>query len=185
MYVVDGMPVGDNINFLDQNDIESMQVLKDASASAIYGTRGSNGVILITTKKGKAGATKFTFTASAGFQTLEKPNMAKASEYEYVFKQRYLNDNNSEPVYNSKDDITDAEGTDWWDATMRKTALIHNYNLSFSGGSDKYTYSASIGYFGQDSQSKIGNWQKLTARFSMEYRFNDIVKSGYGFYSEI
>ncbi len=98
LYVVDGMPVGDNINFLDQNDIESMQVLKDASASAIYGTRGSNGVILITTKKGKAGATKFSFTASAGFQTLEKPNMAKASEYEYVFKQRYLNDS-SEPVY--------------------------------------------------------------------------------------
>lgn len=180
LYVVDGMPVGDNINFLDQNDIESMQVLKDASASAIYGTRGSNGVILITTKKGKAGATKFSFTASAGFQTLEKPNMAKASEYEYVFKQRYLNDG-SEPVYNSKDDITDAEGTDWWDATMRKTALIHNYNLSFSGGSDKYIYSASIGYFGQDSQYKIGNWQKLTARFSMEYRFNDVVKAGMDF----
>ena len=60
LYVVDGMPVGDNINFLDQNDIESMQVLKDASASAIYGTRGSNGVVLITTKKGTKGATKFT-----------------------------------------------------------------------------------------------------------------------------
>ena len=67
LYVVDGMPVGDNINFLDQNDIESMQVLKDASASAIYGTRGSNGVILITTKKGQTGAAKFSFTASAGF----------------------------------------------------------------------------------------------------------------------
>lgn len=180
LYVVDGMPVGDNINFLDQNDIESMEVLKDASAAAIYGTRGSNGVILITTKKGKAGAPKFSFTASAGFQTLKKPDMAKASEYEYVFKQRYLNDH-SEPVYYSKDNITDAEGTDWWDATMRKTALIHNYNLSFSGGSDKYIYSASIGYFGQDSQYKIGNWQKLTARFSMEYRFNDIVKAGMDF----
>ena len=81
-----------------------------------------------------------------------------------------MNDN-SEPVYNSKDDITDAEGTDWWDATMRKTALIHNYNLSFSGGSDKYTYSASIGYFGQDSQYKIGNWQKLTGSFQYGISF--------------
>lgn len=125
LYVVDGMPVGDNINFLDQNDIESMQVLKDASAAAIYGTRGSNGVILITTKKGKKGEAKFTFSASAGFQTLEKPKMAKASEYEYVQRARYINDD-SMPVYNGKYHITDAEGTDWWDETLNKTALIHN-----------------------------------------------------------
>lgn len=180
LYVVDGMPVGDNINFLDQNDIESMQVLKDASAAAIYGTRGSNGVILITTKKGKKGEAKFTFSASAGFQTLEKPKMAKASEYEYVQRARYINDD-SMPVYNGKYHITDAEGTDWWDETLNKTALIHNYNLSFSGGSDKLIYSASIGYFGQDSQYKTGNWQKFTARFSMEYNFNKIVKAGIDF----
>ena len=177
LYVVDGMPVGDNINFLDQNDIENMQVLKDASASAIYGTRGSNGVILITTKKGKAGPAKFNFSASVGFQTLKKPEMAKASEYEYVMKARYYNDG-STPIYNSKDDITDAEGTDWWDECVRKVALIHNYSLGFSGGSEKYTYSGNIGYFGQDSQYKVGNWQKLTARFSMEYKFNDYIKAG-------
>ncbi len=177
LYVVDGMPVGDNINMLDQNDIESMQVLKDASAAAIYGTRGSNGVILITTKKGKSGAAKFTFSASSGFQTLQKPDMAKASEYEYVLKARYYNDG-AVPIYNSKDDITDAEGTDWWDECMRKVALIHNYSLGFSGGNEKCTYSGNIGYFGQHSQYKIGNWQKLTARFSMEYKFNDVVKAG-------
>ena len=179
LYVVDGMPVGTNINFLDQNDIESMQVLKDASAAAI-GTRGSNGVVLITTKKGKKGATQFGFSASAGFQTLKKPEMAKASEYEYVFKARYINDN-AEPRYNSKENITDAEGTDWWDESMKKTALIHNYNFNFSGGTDKLLYSANIGYFGQDSQYTIGNWQKLTARFSMEYTFNSIVKAGIDF----
>ena len=180
LYVVDGMPVGTNINFLDQNDIESMQVLKDASAAAIYGTRGSNGVVLITTKKGKKGATQFGFSASAGFQTLKKPDMAKASEYEYVFKARYINDN-AEPRYNSKENITDAEGTDWWDESMKKTALIHNYNFNFSGGTDKLLYSANIGYFGQDSQYTVGNWQKLTARFSMEYTFNSIVKAGIDF----
>lgn len=180
LYVVDGMPVGTNINFLDQNDIESMQVLKDASAAAIYGTRGSNGVILITTKKGKKGDAKFTFSTSVGFQTLEKPDMAKASEYEYVQRARYINDKNS-PVYKGIDGITDDQGTDWWNESMRKTALIQNYNLSFSGGTDKLIYSASIGYFGQDSQYNIGNWQKLTARFSMEYNFNRVVKAGIDF----
>ena len=106
LYVVDGMPVGDNINFLDQNDIETMQVLKDASAAAIYGTRGSNGVVLITTRKGKKGATQFSFSASAGFQTLEKPDMAKASEYEYVQKARFSMEYNFNKVVKAGIDIS-------------------------------------------------------------------------------
>lgn len=177
LYVVDGMPVGTNINFLNQNDIESMQVLKDASAAAIYGTRGSNGVILITTKKGKKGNAKFALTANIGFQTLEKPDMAKASEYEKVFKMRYTNDG-STPSYNGIENISDSQGTDWWDECIEKVALQQNYNFSFSGGNDDYLYSASIGYYRQNSQYETGVWQKLTARFSMEYNFNKIVKAG-------
>jgi len=177
---VDGMPVGTNVNFLNQDDIESMQVLKDASAAAIYGTRGSNGVVLITTKKGQKGATKFTFSTSLGLQTLAKPKMAKASEYEHVFKARYINDGN-EPVYNSEDNITDAEGTDWWKECMRSTALLQNYNFGFSGGTDKFLFSTDIGYFKQKSQYTSGDWQKLTARFSMEYNFNKVVKAGIDF----
>jgi len=180
LYVVDGMPVGTNVNFLNQDDIESMQVLKDASAAAIYGTRGSNGVVLITTKKGQKGATKFTFSTSLGLQTLAKPKMAKASEYEHVFKARYINDGN-EPVYNSEDNITDAEGTDWWKECMRSTALLQNYNFGFSGGTDKFLFSTDIGYFKQKSQYTSGDWQKLTARFSMEYNFNKVVKAGIDF----
>lgn len=181
LYVVDGMPVGTNINFLNDNDIESIQVLKDASAAAIYGTRGSNGVILITTKQGKKGSTKFNFSASTGFQTLKDPNMAKASEYEKVFKTRYTNDGNT-PVWNSKNNITDAEGTDWWNKSIRKAALIQNYNLGFSGGNNKFLYSVSVGYFGQDSQYKgTGRWQKLTARLNLDYTFNRYVKVGLDF----
>ena len=177
LYVVDGMPVGTNINFLNQNDIESMQVLKDASAAAIYGTRGSNGVILITTKKGKAGAVKFNASVNVGLQTLNKPNMAKASEYEKVFKQRYINDGN-EPAYKGIENITDAQGTDWWDECMNTIALQQSYDFGFSGGNDKLVYSANIGYYKQDSQYKVGQWQKLSARFSMEYNFNKYVKAG-------
>lgn len=180
LYVVDGMPVGTNINFLNQNDIESMQVLKDASAAAIYGTRGSNGVILITTKKGKKGGTKFTASATVGLQTLNKPNMAGASEYEQVFKARYINDGNV-PTYNGIENITDAQGTDWWDEIMNSVALQQNYDFGFSGGSDKLIYSANIGYYRQNSQYKVGQWQKLSARFSMEYNFNKVVKAGIDF----
>lgn len=177
LYVVDGMPVGTNINFLNQNDIESMQVLKDASAAAIYGTRGSNGVILITTKKGKAGTPTFNANISVGLQTLSKPDMAGASEYEQVFKARYINDGNT-PPYKGIENITDAQGTDWWDEIMNNVALQQNYDFGFSGGNDKLTYSANIGYYRQDSQYKVGQWQKLSARFSMEYKFNNIVKAG-------
>jgi len=180
LYVVDGMPVGNNINFLNQNDIESMQVLKDASAAAIYGTRGSNGVILITTKKGSKGATKFTASATVGLQTMQKPDIAGASEYEQVFKTRYTNDNQTAP-YNGIANITNAQGTDWWKQTMRDVALTQNYNFGFSGGTDKLLYSASIGYFRQNSQYKVGDWQKITARFSMQYNFNKIVQAGVDF----
>lgn len=180
LYVVDGMPVGTNINFLNQNDIESMQVLKDASAAAIYGTRGSNGVILITTKKGKKGGTKFTASATVGLQTLNKPNMAGAAEYEQVFKARYINDGNV-PTYNGIENITDAQGTDWWDEIMNSVALQQNYDFGFSGGNDKLIYSANIGYYRQNSQYKVGQWQKLSARFSMEYNFNKVVKAGIDF----
>lgn len=117
LYVVDGMPVGTNINFLNQNDIESMQVLKDASASAIYGTRASNGVVLITTKKGALGATKFTASATVGFQTLAKPDIADAAEYEKVFNARYTNDNQQSPFRNG------GANTDWWDECLNSVAL--------------------------------------------------------------
>lgn len=176
LYVVDGMPVGTNINFLNQNDIESMQVLKDASASAIYGTRASNGVILITTKKGKKGDAKFNVTATVGLQTLKKQNMADSQEYKKVFDTRYTNDGNVSPFKGSADTYTD-----WWKECINDVAVQQNYDLSFSGGNDKMIYSGSIGYYKQDSQYKVGQWQKLSARFSTEYNFNKIVKAGVDF----
>lgn len=98
LYVVDGVPLNSsNINFINNNDIESMEVLKDASASAIYGTRASNGVVIITTKKGKSGDTKVDFSASVGFQHIPKPKMAWANEYEKVFNTRYQNDGRVAP----------------------------------------------------------------------------------------
>jgi TonB-linked SusC/RagA family outer membrane protein len=177
LYVVDGAPIGTNINFLNQDDIESMEVLKDASAAAIYGTRGSNGVIMITTKKGSAGKTRFQANASFGFQTLKNPDMADATIYEKVFKERYTNDGNT-PVWNTPEN---AGYTDWWKQTINDYAYTQNYNISFQGGTDKFTYSGSLGYFRQNSQYDVGYWDRITGRFNTEYKFNNIVKAGVDF----
>ena len=119
LYVVDGMPVGDNINFLNSNDIASMEVLKDASAAAIYGTRASNGVILITTKKGKTGKARINWNSSVGFQTVAKPNIAGAAEYKEVFNTRYTNDGLSS-IWNDTGATTNPGGTDWWPLRMAR-----------------------------------------------------------------
>lgn len=178
LYVVDGVPISGNINFLSQDDIESMEVLKDASSSAIYGTRGSNGVIMVTTKKGSPGKTKFQFNGSAGFQTLNKPNLANASVYEKVFKERYTNDGNT-PVWNTPANST--VDTDWWDQTINDFSYTQSYNLSFQGGDSKFTYSGSLGYFRQNSQYDVGYWERITGRLNTEYKFSNIVKAGVDF----
>ena len=178
LYVVDGMPVGTNINFLNSNDIESMEVLKDASAAAIYGTRASNGVILITTKKGMAGKTNISFNASAGFQTLSKPKMANAAEYKEVFNTRYTNDGGTS-IWNDTGATTNPGGTDWMDEVINTTALVQNYSLNISGGSDKLVYNLSMGYYRNNSQYDYGYWDKINARLNTEYTFNKYVKMGF------
>jgi TonB-linked SusC/RagA family outer membrane protein len=180
LYVVDGVPLNSsNINFLNSNDIESMEVLKDASASAIYGTRASNGVIIITTKKGAAGRTSVEFNASVGFQTLSKPSIAGAAEYEQVFKTRYTNDNRVAAWNSPYENYSDADGTDWWDQVVNSTALIENYSLGVRGGNDKFVYSLSVGYFRNNSQYDYGYWDKANVRLNTEYTFNKYVKVGF------
>lgn len=178
LYVVDGMPISGNINFLNSNDIESMQVLKDASAAAIYGTRASNGVILITTKKGKAGQTYVNFSASVGFQTIAKPSIAGPAEYKEVYNTRYTNDGLTSN-WNDTGATTNPGGTDWWDTVVNKTALTQNYSLSVSGGTDKLVYNLSLGYYRTNSQFDVGYWDKLNARLNTEYTFNKYVKVGF------
>lgn len=178
LYVVDGFPISGNINFLNQDDIESIEVLKDASASAIYGTRASNGVILVTTKKGKAGKTQFQLNSSFGMQTLSKPDLADASVYEQVFKERYVNDGNT-PIWNTPENST--IDTDWWDQTIRKVAHTNSHSLGFQGGSEKLVYSGSLGYFRQSSQYNVGHWERITGRFNTEYKFSKVVKAGLNF----
>ncbi|MDE7409589.1 MAG: TonB-dependent receptor [Muribaculaceae bacterium] len=179
LYVVDGVPLNtDNINFLNNNDIESMEVLKDASASAIYGTRASNGVIIITTKKGKSGATHVDFSASAGWQYIPKPSIAWADEYEKVFYARYENDGRVAPWNSPYVDYGEVDSTDWWKLVVDKTAVVQNYSLSVRGGNDKYVYSLSAGYYRNNSQFKGGYWDKMNVRLNTEYNFTNWLKAG-------
>lgn len=179
LYVVDGVPLNsNNINFINNNDIESMEVLKDASASAIYGTRASNGVIIITTKKGKAGKTSVDFSASVGWQHIDKPSIAGANEYEKVFNKRYENDGRVAPWNSPYVDYADVDGTDWWDEVVNSAALVQNYSLSVRGGNEKYVYGLSVGYFKNNSQFDYGYWEKFNVRLNTEYNFTSWLKAG-------
>ncbi|MDX1699048.1 MAG: TonB-dependent receptor, partial [Melioribacteraceae bacterium] len=173
LIVLDGVPLtsGQSLNFLNPSDIESFQILKDASASAIYGSRASNGVILVTTKRGKEGKTTINFDASYGLQQLEKIESADAAAYVEVMNLRRTNDGR-EPIYNNEDI---GANTDWWDETIENYAPIINANLRASGGNDKIKFSGSLSYFDQESNYTKGWYKRLTGRFNTDFKISDKV----------
>ncbi|GGG86170.1 SusC/RagA family TonB-linked outer membrane protein [Parapedobacter pyrenivorans] len=148
LYVVDGFPVTGGINFLNPADIESIDILKDASATAIYGARGANGVVIITSKKGKAGqAGRIELNSFYGIQQETKRyDLLNAKEYAIIANE-WLRNGGQEPYFNV--DEVENPGTDWQDAVLR-TAPIQDHTLTFSGGSEKTQYSVSGNYYGQD-----------------------------------
>src|SRR5690606_2455441 len=148
LYVVDGFPVTGGINFLNPADIESIDILKDASATAIYGERGANGVVIITSKKGKANqGGRIELNSFYGMQTETKRyDLLNAKEYAEIANE-WLRNGGQEPYFNI--DEVENPGTDWQDAVLR-TAPIQDHTLTFTGGSEKTQYSVSGNYYGQD-----------------------------------
>ena len=174
LYVVDGAPLSGGIGSLNDNDIESIEVLKDASAAAIYGTRGSNGVILVTTKKGVAGKPRIDFSTNFGLQHIPDPHMADAKEYEQVYKTRYSNDG-AVDNWNGKN----ATNTNWWKEVVKPVALTQNYQFSVRGGSDRFIYNLSLGYTKQHSQFEKGFSDKFNIRLNTEYNLAKWIKLGF------
>ncbi|MCF8227112.1 MAG: SusC/RagA family TonB-linked outer membrane protein [Bacteroidales bacterium] len=186
LYVIDGVPVqksipigtsdyGGNIapsgviDFLSASDIESMEVLKDASAAAIYGSRGANGVILITTKKGGDHPMRVTFEGSSGFQEAAfLPEMANSVRYAETINRALENDGNA-PRYTELDTL--GTGTDWLNEITRR-GLIHNYNLNFLGGNKTINYSSNLSYFNQEGIVEGSDYEKISARLATETRIN-------------
>ncbi|MET4143028.1 TonB-dependent receptor [Pedobacter sp. UYP1] len=176
LYVVDGVWYSD-INFLNPGDIENMSVLKDASAQSIYGIRAANGVVLITTKKGKLGsATTINYDAYAGFQSVtNKVKMANATEYGTVINELYTQ-NGQDPLF--KDPSALGTGTDWYKQILQD-AFVMNHNISIAGGTEKSTYNVSLGYLDQDGIIKTNNFKRYTARVSNDIQIFKDLKVGY------
>ncbi|MCC9137888.1 SusC/RagA family TonB-linked outer membrane protein [Pontibacter silvestris] len=168
LYVVDGTFVQD-LSFLNPNDIESIEVLKDASSAAIYGIRAANGVVLVTTKRGKAGQTRINYNGFVGVQqATNKLEMANAQEYAAL-----INEKEGTNLVG-----TDYPTTDWYDQILQ-TATIHNHQISASGGSEKATYYLSAGYLNQEGIVKGNDYERITARLQTDIKLSDNVKIGY------
>ena len=166
LYVVDDVPL-DDISFLTPNDIESIQVLKDASASAIFGSRASNGVIIIETKKGKVGKTTINVDAFSSLQTVaKKPKLANGTEYANTINTARINDGNS-PLY--EDPFVFGQGTDWWDL-FAQNAIFNNIALDVKSGTEKLKSSSGITFQDQDGIQKGSDFRRITARLNSEYK---------------
>ncbi|MCL1974511.1 MAG: TonB-dependent receptor [Bacteroidetes bacterium] len=149
LYVVDGMQIEGNISFLNPKDIESVEVLKDAASAAIYGTRGANGVILITTKSGVKGQRMVNYDFNYGWQNpWKKREVLNAQEYMTIMNEMAINDGGSFKF--SADEIRNAKTTDWQDEIFNYNAPVINHSISMSGGGENNTYAISFGYLKQD-----------------------------------
>ena len=154
LYIIDGMPVDGGINYLNPVDIQSVEILKDASSAAIYGARAANGVVLVTTKSGAAGKTKINYNVSYGWQNpWKKKSILNAQEYMVIMNEGLINDGGI-PRY-TNDQVTNAgTGTDWQDETFNYDAPVQSHQLSVSGGTEKSQYFLSLGYY--DVEGIIG-----------------------------
>lgn len=183
LYVVDGFPLNGSLNLLNNADIESIEVLKDASAIAIYGSRGANGVVLVTTKKGKVGATKVDYEFGYTMQRVtNKLNLMNPKQYAEFYNEQAKNDNLA-PYFTGAqiDSLGNVQGTDWQDEILRNAPQFNNV-LTISGGTAKTRYSVSGGIFKQQGiirgsdynrYSLRGNIdQDLSSKFTINYSTN-------------
>ncbi len=176
LYVVDGM-LTDDVSFLHANDVTSVEVLKDASATAIYGSRGANGVIIISTKRGGLERpTHFSFNAYAGSQAVEH-RVDLVNAHDYAILANELATNLGAPAYFTNPNTIGA-GTDW-QKVMFETAPMQNYQVSSSGGTDKVTYYFSGDYFRQAGVVPKSDFHRVTLRLNNDYRLTNRLLLGH------
>jgi len=179
LYVVDGVQVGNNANFLNPSDVESIEILKDASATAIYGSAGANGVVMITTKHGTKGKTNVNITANLGLQTAPG-NLDVVSLDGYAKTIRTARANDGTAVWNdvwTEQYDGKRKYIDWLDE-MTRTSFKQDYNLSASGGTDKTQYNASVGFLRNDGVVVNTQYQRINARANVKSKVNDFIEFG-------
>lgn len=175
LYIVDGMPIEGGLDYLNPNDIASIEVLKDAASGAVYGARAANGVILVTTKTGKIGATKVSYDFSYGWQNAwKKRDVLNASQYAMMINEGYTNAG-MDPKYSNPNAY--GTGTDWQDLVFNDNAPMMNHQLSVSGANEKVSYLFSAGYYTQDGivggNYDRSNYERLTLRSNTQYTLFD------------
>jgi len=178
LYVVDGVPVGGGIDFLNQGDIESIEVLKDAASASIYGARSANGVVLITTKKGITNRMSVNLSSYYGTQApWKKLPLLNAREYGTLMNESSVAAG-GDILFEDPNSL--GEGTDWQSAVFGDDAPIQNHELSISAGSDKSTYYASFGYFDQEGivGGEKSSYQRFIARFNSTHKLTKNITFG-------
>lgn len=175
LYIVDGL-FNDNINFLNPEDIESMEVLKDPSSLAIFGVRGANGVIIITTKKAKEGQTLVNINTSFGWKhVVDRIKMVNASQFKELYSEQLVNEKN--PAFDFSSWNAD---TDWQDEVLQN-GFITNNNISVTGASEKHSFYLGMGYSYEQGNIKHEKFSKITLNASNEYKITDKIKVGFQF----
>ena len=170
LYVVDGFPVSGNPTFLNKSDIKSMEILKDASATAIYGSRGANGVVLITTRDGSPGRTKITFDASYSSQKLRKKlDLMNGEEYAELVNLQAINDGD-DPFFTDSEIQAFGKGFDWQDLIFQE-APMKSSNLNISGGNNKTRFAISGSILDQDGIIAGSNYK----RYSLYSKFQHTI----------
>jgi TonB-linked SusC/RagA family outer membrane protein len=190
LYLIDG--IGGDISTLNPNDIESIDVLKDAASAAIYGAQAANGVVLITTKQGREGKAKVTFDAYFGWQSAaRKTKMLNAKEYMTIMDEQNVNDGKAPYDWSSINSIwnRDADGnatdiidTNWVDSMFKNNATTQSYTLGISGGSKTSTYALSLGYMNQEGivgGSDVSDYSRYNFRINSDHKlFDEILTVG-------
>ncbi len=192
LYVVDGIPVetgslggrgfgGQNDNalaLLNPNDIESMTILKDASAVALYGSRGSNGVVVITTKKGRVGAPRITADVQRGMiDPVGRIELLNSTELLELQREAVINSGQNPDAFGLVTGVTDAVDTDWIDAIMR-TGILQQYQLSVSGGNDFTRYYISGGYRREEGVQLNNLFERLNTTINLDQKLSDKLSLG-------
>ena len=171
--IIDGVPGG--LQDVSPSDIASIEILKDASSAAIYGSRGSNGVILITTKKGESGKARVSFNAQGGIQSmLNKQNMLNAKQYYDL-----VMESGQSYVWTSEElrQLSAGKSTDWQDA-ITQLGTFQNYNMSVAGGTEKMNHYLGVDYYDQQGIIKNSSFDRITLRYNMDSKVTDWFRTG-------
>ena len=170
LYVIDGAFSNNGLNSLNPSDIESMEILKDGSAAAIYGSRAANGVVLITTKHGQKGKAKVEISANYSMQTPSKYlDFLDANEHREYTKQLVANSSNQTQAPENVNPTDPGINTDWQDAYLRNSPM-YNLNAAISGGGEYSTFNTSIGYFDQQGIMEFSGFKKYNARVNGTFK---------------